>query len=79
MIHSHKPQVLQPMMPSNVFRLYASIIRGLNNLAGACAAAWGLDTLLLLAHVNTCRQVCLAPLAAQQPGGCAAALGRSAR
>ncbi|KAI7842869.1 hypothetical protein COHA_003487 [Chlorella ohadii] len=26
--------VLQPMMPSNVFRLYASIIRGLNNLAG---------------------------------------------
>ena len=30
-------QVLQPLMPSSLFRLYASIIRGLNNLAGA----WG--------------------------------------
>lgn len=41
------PQVLQPMMPSNVFRLYASIIRGLNNLAGAksCVSSAVLVTL----------------------------------
>ena len=64
------PQVLQPMMPSNVFRLYASIIRGVNNLGGAkscvnCAVLFALD----------CIRYLTLPPAAATTGGPAAALG----